>query len=203
MANISAVNLAIAGYKAGWRADDLIVAVATALSFSGGNTTHAGGLWGLPGASSSATAEEQAASAHAVWSASGWGPFPTHRSRGYLLAMPTATAAVAAAPLKDIIDNPGDFARGFTEGFKGSIADVAQNLPGEDLVATLKSAIAPIYKAGAWMGNQRNWIRVAYVLFGGAIIVGSLVTIAGPSALGQIAGNVAKPLTRALKAGKK
>lgn len=205
MTALSAVNLAVSVVKAGWRGTDATIATAVALGWSGGVTTRRDGLWGLPGTNNAATADEQAVAAHAVWAANGWGPFPSHRNKAYLLAMPAASVAVTGAPVKAIIDDPTIVDNAATN-IQGAIAEAAKNLPGEDLLATLKSAVAPIYKAGAWLGNQHNWLRIAYVAFGGALVVGSLVMLAAPMGIGQVAGKVAgsiaRPVTRALKGSK-
>lgn len=193
MAIILPHNLVTLAHNAGWSGGDVIVSVAVALASSGGNTGRVGGLWGLPGFPPTLTAELDAAAAYALWKTKSWSAFPKHKSGAYQLHIPMATAAVATAGGLAVVTNPG-------EVLSQAGQAVVDATGADDLLGTLKTAVAPLLKAGAWLGNQANMLRVAYVVFGGAIIVGSLVMIAGPGAVGTLAGGVVKPLLK--KVGK-
>lgn len=192
MTRISPPALVMLAHNAGWSGGDVLTAVAVALAASGGNTGRTGGIWGLPGTPPTLTPETDAAAAHATQAAKGWDAFPKYRNNAYKLQIPMATAAIATAGTTAVITEPGKVI--------GALAESAGSLPGSDMIDTLKSAVAPLYKAGAWLSNQANMLRVAYVVFGGAIIVGSLVMIAGPGALGGVASSVVKPILK--KVGK-
>jgi hypothetical protein len=183
------VSLVTLAHDAGWSGGDVVTAVAVAVAASGGNSGRTGGLWGVPGFPPNMDPKLDAAAAYATQKSKGWGAFPKYKSNAYLLWMPAATAAVAAAGGAAVVTNPGEVL--------GAVVDATG---ADDLLGTLKTATAPLLKAGAWLGNQANWLRVAYVVFGGAIIVGSLVMIAGPGAVGSVAGGVVKPLLK--KVGK-
>lgn len=71
-----------------------------------------------------------------------------------------------------------------------------------DYVGPLDDIAEFTAKAGNWVSNRRNWIRVAYVVGGGILaIVGSAMVIRG-TALRQVTGAVAKAAKRT-SAGRK
>lgn len=156
MALITPAAIADACVAAGWRGGDLSVAVAVAIASSGGNPDRAGGLFAIPGVAGGDPAAA-ARAAYALWQKpAAWGGFPAHRSRRYLLYMPIAVPAAAAAEARAIAANPG--------------AELGKGLPGADAVETARSALTLAVKAGAWMSNRNNWARVAQVMLGGLIL---------------------------------
>lgn len=172
MAKLSAVEIAVHAAKAGWRGQDSIIAVAVALAESDGWADRAGGLWNLDGVAGGDPAGN-AVKAHARQLASGWTPWATYRSNKYLLFMPTATAAMVTADVQAIVKDPAAVAKA-----------VAPELPG---VAAAQDAVDMAHAASEWASNRNNWVRVAEVILGGALLIGALVIIARP-AVGAVAG---------------
>lgn len=188
---LSPVDIAILGVKSGgWSATppalDLTTAVAVALITSAGDPGKSGGLWGLGNGDPAA----QAKHAHEVQAAQGWDAFKNHKNGAYLLAMPTASAAVAAAPIKAVIDDPS-IVTNAADQVVGSIADAAGQL-GDDMLSQAKSAIAVLYKAGAWLGNADNWARILLVLLGSGMVIGGVTLAAGGTAAGPVLGFATK-----------
>lgn len=176
------IDVAVWAARAGWRGNDLTVAVAVALAASRGNPSASGGLYGIGGGGDG---QSQSNTAHARWKASGWGTFKAHNSRAYLLQMPAAGAAVVAAEARDIISDPA--------GAASEIVEAAGQLPGADVLDAAKGALTLAYKAGAWMANPDNWARVLMVVLGGGLVVGGLVMTVGSgvaSPVGALAGKV-------------
>lgn len=121
MTILSPNELAHCAVAAGWRGDDVAIAVAVALAESGGNTDALGhvpgttakpasgnydhGLWQLSslwhGAELQAAGHDwrdpyvNAAAAHAVWAAAGgkWTPWSTFKSGAYLPLLPFGSVA--------------------------------------------------------------------------------------------------------------
>jgi hypothetical protein len=191
---VTPVNIAIYGATAGWRGSDLIVAVAVAMATSAGQVDRPGGLWG-GGPSGPTDAQANANAAHERWQASGWGSFPAHNNKMYLIFMPAATAATASADVQAIVRDPV----GAAAKVGGAIADAAGQLPGGDMLDAAKNALTLLYKAGAWMASPDNWVRVASVMLGGGLIIGGLFLIAKQAAgtvAGEVAGSIAKPIVK-------
>jgi hypothetical protein len=191
---VTPVNLAIFGATAGWRGTDLIVAVAVGMATSAGQVDRPGGLWG-GGPSGPTDGQANANAAFARWQQSGWGSFPAHNHKTYLLFMPAATAATASADVQAIVRDPA----GAADKLGGAIADAAGQLPGGDILDAAKNALTLMYKAGAWMANPDNWVRVASVMLGGGLIIGGLFLVAKQAAgtlAGDLAGSIAKPIVK-------
>lgn len=172
---------------AGWSGTDRVTAVAVILASSAGWDSRDGGLFLLGGTSGDAAGQCKAA--HDAFVASGWSAFKVYRVNLHLLFMPVAAAGVAAADASNTarkaVDNAADTV--------GDVTDAAQKLSG-DLLGQLKNAVAVLYKAGAWLGDQDNWARIAEVAIGGAMIVVGLGLLVGKTVLGA-ESLVAKPLT--------
>lgn len=149
-------------YAAGWRYLDLAVAIAVAYSETGANTGHAGGVWNVPGGPADGSAN--AAAAYKRWQAGGWRQWPTYANGKYLLFMPIATPAAAAA--EALLTSPA--------------GAVATNVPGGDLVSAAQNALTLGIKTQAWVANRHNWARVAEVIVGGALLIGALVMVSKP-----------------------
>lgn len=182
----SATQIAVYVAKAGFRGSDSITAIAVALAESGGDPTRAGGLWGLQGAP--ADPAGQAAGAYARHKSSGWRSFGAFASNRYLLYIPTATVAAASADAQAVIHDPGK-----------AVGSVVGELPGAGVIDSTKEALKLGEKAGAWIADSHNWVRVAQVIIGGAMVVGAFVIIARPavdSVAGGVVGTIAKPILK-------
>jgi hypothetical protein len=191
---LSAAEVAVACAKAGWRGigqtGDLTVAVAVALAASGGMVDQPGGLFAMSGAPADALG--QAVAAHAKWATEGWGWSAVHRSRRYLLFVPTAAVAVTAAGVAAIVSNPAG-------AVSGVLGEAAKTLPGDSILDTAKGGLAVLVKAGVWLGDRENWVRVSRVVLGGALIIGAAVVIAKPAiagGVGVVGSTVVKPLVK-------
>lgn len=182
----------VAGYaaKAGWRGGDLVIATALAYAESGGNPDKAGGLWNVAGAP--ADAGGQASQAYGRWQSGGWRQWAGFSSGKYLLFMPIAGPAAAAVDVAVV-------AGGATGGAALGIGEAAKNLPGGDLVSAAQNALTLGYKAGAWIADRNNWLRVAEVIIGGGLIIGALVIVSKPITgpiVSTVAGVAKKAATR-------
>lgn len=184
---LNPVAIAIHGARAGWRGTDLTVATAVALAESGGNEAKPGGLWNLPGFPGGDPAGN-AAAAYARQRSGGWGQWASHRNRAYILMMPIATAAALSADVAAFIKDPGAAVGAVVSEAAGSLKLAAAAVPGATLIDSANSALTLGYKAGAWMAEPNNWQRVAQVILGGAMVVGSLVVLS-KTALTNVAGS--------------
>jgi hypothetical protein len=198
----SAQQLADAAFRAGWRGQDLIVAVAVGLAESGGNpaarNTSGGadsrGVWQINVAAGAHPEyadrnlydlDTNAAAAFEIWKAHGWGPWQAHNNGAYLLRMPAALAAVEARGLNKIGAAASDAASAAAAGAFGGVgigalSDAAHNIPGADALSAARSGLAIVWKAGAWMADPHNWLRVVQVAVGGGLIIGGIVIVARP-----------------------
>jgi hypothetical protein len=101
----------------------------------------------------------------------------------------------------DLLGPPerGPGSEGWDEGLPGDgllpdlgIGDVATG------IGTIAEAVA---KTAVWLGDSRNWVRIAYVA-GGAVLVGmGLSIVAKPVLAGTPAGRVAKAARARVKSG--
>lgn len=170
--------VAIARYAAvaGFRGGDLPTAVAVALASSGGWPDRAGGLWGLPGEPGGDPAGN-AAKAFDRYRAGGWGMFAGYANTKYLLYMPVALVAVVDPSVVAIAAAP------LVEGFKAGVESL---LPGSDMLDTARSGLSLLAKAGAWLSNRHNWVRVAQVAVGAGMIFASINIITDQKIVGVI-----------------
>jgi hypothetical protein len=69
-------------------------------------------------------------------------------------------------------------------GSSHSIGDIAGAAGGALADATGASAainaVGLAAKAGTWMSDPANWLRIAYVVLGGALVIGALIIVAKP-----------------------
>lgn len=85
-------------------------------------------------------------------------------------------------------------------GSTGSQAVTADNIPGVSQVVDAASATGDalanigkgIGKTGAWIGNPHNWLRVAYVILGGGVVIAGLAKLIGYDAGLSPVGAMAK-----------
>lgn len=83
---------------------------------------------------------------------------------------------------KNFMDNP-------VEKTSNSTVDALKGLPGAGAVVDTSQAIVQasevLTKTAVWLSNPQNWIRVAYVVGGGAVIIGGIVMVVQSSSVGQ------------------
>ena len=179
----------IAGHaaRAGFSGADLAMAIAVALAESGGNPTahhltsreDSRGLWQINVRAHPEFANSNlydpatnARAAKAVLNKQGWGAWSVYTNGRALLYLPGATAVAA--------QNRGGNA------VAGAIVD--QSNPGGVIneAVSAGNAIASVgqlaAKAGTWINNSQNWVRIMYVVLGGALVIGALVIVALPVA---------------------
>jgi hypothetical protein len=185
---------AAAGFK---RGTELETAVAVALAESGGRTDAVNrnsngstdtGLWqinSIHGYSSESLKDPatNARAARAIYLAAGskWTPWVAYKNGRYLLFYGQAKSAGGAL---QTTPEPG----------RPSGPSLADAIPG---ATEAKAALDVANRVGAWTAKPANWLRVAYVMVGGMLLVGALLLVAVPAAL-----NVT-PAGKTLKAVKK
>jgi hypothetical protein len=187
MAKLSIGDIARHAAAAGFKGADLRMAVAVAYAESGGNpAAHAltsredsRGLWQINvrahpefAGSNLYDPATNARAAKAVLAKQGWSAWSVYTNGKAMLYLPSVTAAIAQTDLGNAIaggivdqSNPG-----------GAINEAVQT--GNAIVSVGQLAA----KAGNWINNPRNWIRVLYVVVGGMLVVGALVLVAWPVA---------------------
>lgn len=207
----SAGDLATAAARAGFRGKDLAVAVAVALAESRGDTRahHVTGREDSRGAwqinikawPEFATAnlydlDTNAKAAFSIWQRKGWGPWSTHNSGAWLLFWPVAQMAAESNVVKRLNSDPGSVA--------GDLANVGDAVTGGavsaagDMLGAVQTAAGSLVKAGGWLGDRNNWVRVAQVTAGGAVLVGGVLVLVRPTGLANLV-----PIGRAASMAKK
>ena len=85
-------------------------------------------------------------------------------------------------------------------GSSHSVGDIAGAVVGAvPGAASAQQALSLAAKAGTWINNPRNWIRVLYVIVGGALVVSALVVVVLPVATNVVGGPAVKLAKKALK----
>lgn len=201
-------SIARYAYEAGIRdKTDLITAVAIAMGESLGNTDAVGdvslqdgkwgpsiGLWQIrslkaesgKGTERDATRlKDPANNARAMYSISSggknWQPWTVYNAKIYLIHMPVATAGVTSFLAGKTVTDP----------VVGAV-ETAQNA--KDMASAVPEALDATY---GWVSNRSNWIRVAQVVLGTAVIVAGVAYIAKDQV-----PNVAGVVTKAVLKGK-
>lgn len=199
MARASASQIAQYAYNAGFRGKSVALSVAVAMAESSGNTDARGdggwsiGLWQVyrkahPQYSEAYLLDPQN-NAKAAYEISAGGstfmPWTTYKTGAYLLYMPTAEVAAQR------VDPKG--------GILAAPAQAGTHLPdltgAPSIVDTAKaigSGVSLAAKAGTWLSNPQNLVRIVYVMLGGMLVVGALVVLAAPVALNLAGGPVVK-----------
>lgn len=89
-------------------------------------------------------------------------------------------------------------AAGTLAGVAGDVASKANPLSGlEGVAQALGGAAGLAAKAGTWISDPRNWVRIIYVQAGVMLLVGALVILVAPTVIG-----LASPTGKAGKAVK-
>jgi hypothetical protein len=189
----SADRLAEAAVMAGFTGDDVAIAVAVALAESGGKAAAIGrnsngsadyGPWQINSIHSHLITPSaqwwglvpNAKMAHSVFAGRNntWQPWTVYRTGAYLMFMPTAKAAAGKVP-----ENVRPGGVSVDPGPDG----VIEHNPISDMVGSVREIGAAIFKTGAWIADPDNWLRVAYVVAGGAMLIGALTIVARPYAM--------------------
>lgn len=98
-----------------------------------------------------------------------WSPWTTYKTGAYLLFLPRGNAAAKNAQV------PGTTAPTDDKYIWEEPIDAALQTAN-----ALKESAAILFKAGAWMANPNNWMRVAQVVVGGALLFGAANVLAKP-----------------------
>jgi hypothetical protein len=200
VAKLSIREIATHAAAAGFRGADLRMAVAVAYAESGGNpAAHAltsredsRGLWQINVRAHpefrNVNLYDPATNARAaktVLGKQGWRAWSVYTNGRALLFLPSVTAAIGQMDLGNAI--------------AGGIVD--QSNPGGILNEAVQTGNAIVSigslaaKAGTWISDPRNWLRIVYVALGGALVIGALVVVAAPIASNVVpAGKVVKKL---------
>jgi hypothetical protein len=203
---LSARQIATHAAAAGFRGADLQTSVAVALAESGGNPSarnlssreDSRGLWQINVRAHPELAANlydpatNARAARAVLRKQGWRAWSVFTNGKFLLYMPTAGAAVKSMPGGvDTGDPLADKAAGAIDSAAGGVLDTGRS------IVSVGQLMA---KAGTWINDPRNWMRVMYVVLGGAMLVGALVVVVAPVATNIVpAGKVAKTVAKVAK----
>lgn len=190
--------------QGGFTGDDVAIAVAVALAESGGryaavsapnvNGSRDYGLWQINSVHADLFARypqwwsvQNASMAKAVHAQQGWGVpgspgrgWTTYSTGAYLLFLPRGKAAAGSAPDAGVIEAGTENSR-TTE-----VTDFAN---------VFRAGFQPLVAAGAWIGNADNWLRVAQVVLGAALVVGGITIVARP-VTSALAGPVASVVSK-------
>jgi hypothetical protein len=133
-----------------------------------------------------------AKAARAVLRKQGWAAWTQFRNGAFLVYMPLAGANVKSLPGGvDTGDPIGDAAAGAIDSTVGGVVDTGRS------IASIGELAA---KAGTWINDPGNWLRIAYVVLGGALLIGALVVVAAPMATNVVpAGKVVKTVAKVAK----
>jgi hypothetical protein len=204
---LKATEIAKHAAAAGFRGADLQTSVAVALAESGGNPSarnlssreDSRGLWQINVRAHTEFANANlydpatnARAARTVLRKQGWTAWSVFSNGKFLLYMPTAGVAVRSLPGGvDTGDPIGDAAAGAVDSTVGGVIDTGRS------IASIGELAA---KAGTWINDPGNWLRIAYVVLGGALLIGALVVVAAPMATNVIpAGKVVKTVAKVAK----
>jgi hypothetical protein len=106
--------------------------------------------------------------AFTLFKESGWAPWAATMGRKELY-MKTAEDAV-----RQLGENPSATTIGGAVGLP-DLSGVG------GAVVTAKQALELAVKGASWITDPTNWVRVIYVLLGGALVVGALIVVASPT----------------------
>jgi hypothetical protein len=206
MADLSHLQLAAVAYQAGLRNPAKIsTAVAVARAESGGNPKayngrgrdRSYGLWQInmkPEEVGDRAKELGISSAEALFdpltnakamvkiskSGADWSPWTTYNGLRYFAELPfanTATAALLADPSKaaKYVQEAGSV----VGDAAGAVGD-AVTAPIDALAGTIADAVQTPAQILNWLKDAGTWVRIAYFVGGGALVVGGLVIFARP-----------------------
>lgn len=181
---------------AGWRSyTDIATAVAIALAESGGRAyaiggpnsdgTYDYGCWQInEGAHPEkfqgvdwSNPQTNAKMAFAVYTEAGnsWRPWSVFNSGKYKQFEKAFAEGVA-----DSIPGGADPLSQATELLEGLGEEVAESTGIDAVGEAINNIGGAVYKAGQWLGDADNWIRVAQVVVGGGLMIAALTIVARP-----------------------
>jgi hypothetical protein len=138
--------------------------------------------------------QNNAVAAHEVWASAGgsFSPWTTYKNGIYLMYMPTAeVAAQRVQPKGGILAGPAQAGTHLPDT-SGVHIPVLSDLG--KIAAALGAGVNLAAKAGTWLSNPQNLLRIVYVGVGVSLITGALVMLAAPTVLG-----LATPVGKAAK----
>lgn len=185
---LSDVAIAEAARRAGFKGNDLVVAVAVAIAESGGDTTahndsepdgsESFGLWQINSVHKSLldsgdwrNPDDNARMAFVVWQMQGWTAWGVFNNQSYLLRMPRAQSAVAQIGQSDT---------GQTQ------------LIGLNPLDNVTAVLGRLGDFLAFITDRQNWLRVLMVVVGVSMLSIVVIQVVRSSStlqrVGQIAG---------------
>lgn len=224
MAKLSAGQIATVAGQAGFRGQDQVIAVAVALAESGGNPdatnqntdSHRSvdyGLWQINSYWNADTLRmgnwrdpvTNGKMAYSIFKSRGWRDWVTYKTGRYNQFMLQAASAVRNPKgITDVLPSFDQWVLGKlgigggaddVGGPFGDLKDAVPENPVSSMIEPARKAAEAVVKAGAWLGDQSNWIRVIKVALGGVLVVAG-VTVAARPAIEQAAGSAVKIATK-------
>jgi hypothetical protein len=133
--------------------------------------------------------QNNAVAAHEVYTSAGssFSPWTMYKNGIYLMYMPTAeVAAQRVQPKGGILAGPAQAGTHLPDVSGGpSIVDAAK---------AIGAGVSLAAKAGTWLSDPHNLLRIVYVVVGVSLVTGALVMLAAPTVLG-----LATPVGKAAK----
>lgn len=193
MAKLSARQIFALARDAGFSQGQAVTMTAIALAESGGETTAVNrsnsngtidvGLWqinSVHGYSESAMKDpfQNAKAAKAIHARQSYGAWTVYKKGTYNKYLPEALKAAPSGgtSISSILSglrtlaSAGDDVAGAVPGQLAELTGAKAAMGALDLVA----------RAGTWITNPQNWLRIVYVVVGGALVVGALVMVTKP-----------------------
>lgn len=214
MAKLTLGQIKTAAANAGFKEPNLSIAVAVAWAESGGDTlatnhnndSHHSTDYGLWQINSYWNADVlkmgdwrdplvNAQMAYREWQQHGWGDWVTFKNGSFASHLGNAQHA-KQEPVPLLETPPGAHVITPDSGF--SVPNPLQ--PAQDAFGAAKAGVGAVLDAGKWLANQQNWVRIAEVALGGALVVAGLSLLARPAVntvtsvvpVGKLAGAVGK-----------
>jgi hypothetical protein len=207
-------DIVVLARNAGLSAENAVTASAVAMAESGGNERQitrdsddeSYGLWQinmlgamgpsrrlLYGLKSNTDLLDPVVNAHVMSAIShqgnSWSAWGAYTNGSYKKFLPTSSSSKAKL-LGKLLGGAADVA-GDVKAAGGAVADVA---------TSAGQAIDALQRAATWTSQPKNWLRVAYVVGGGVLVVAALVKVVSEIPAGKAAiGPVKKAVTKGLK----
>lgn len=207
MARLSASQIAQHAYNAGFRGKALTTSIAVAMGESGGKTDARGdggwsiGLWQIYRKAHPQYSEaylldpaNNARAAFEVYNSAGqrFTPWTIYKNGVYLLYMSTAeVAAQRVDPKGGILAAPAQAGT--------HLPDVSGAPSVLDTAKAIGSGVSLAAKAGTWLTNPQNLVRIVYVVLGVTLVTGALVMVAAPAVLNLAGGPAVKVAKKVVK----
>lgn len=167
---------------------------AIALAESGGRTDAVGhnsngttdtGLWQINSSHGYSQASlldprQNARAAKAIWDRQGYNAWVAFKKGTYNRELPKALDAasqVQGTSIADILKALPVAAGTLTDVGKSVVGGVAENL---NPAKPLAQAVDLMARAGTFLANPQNWLRILYVGLGAALVIGALVMVTAP-----------------------